>query len=192
MADLGLFSFKSAGELVAEQQAEELRLQEDARKRVFESSLAAHIRRCGESAKQAKQPVEQRMLDCLRRRKGEYDAEKLAAIAEQGGSAIYMMLTATKCRAAAAWLREILMPTNERPWGLDPTPLPDVPLEYIQAFGQRLQGQLQQAAEEGGQVEMPSRERIKEIILREVQKRARAAADAMEEVIADQLAEGGW
>ena len=192
MADLGLFSFKSAGELVAEQQAEELRLQEDARKRVFESSLAAHIRRCWESAKQAKQPVEQRMLDCLRRRKGEYDAEKLAAITQQGGSAIYMMLTATKCRAAAAWLREILMPTNERPWGLDPTPLPDVPLEYIQAFGQRLQAQLQQAAGQGGQVEMPSRERIKEIILREVQKRARTAADAMEEVIADQLAEGGW
>lgn len=192
MADLGLFSFKSTTELAAEEQAAELARQQERRAQVFESSLAAHIRRCWESAKTAKQPVEQRMLDCLRRRKGEYSAEKLKDISDQGGSAIYMKLTTTKCRAAAAWLREILLPSNERSWGLDPTPLPDVPRELIAQFGNQLLEQLQAVAAQGQQVEMPGEEQIKAIILREVQKKARAAADAMEAVIEDQLAEGGW
>lgn len=192
MADLGLFTFKSTSELAAEELAAEFARQQEQRAQVFESSLAAHIRRCWESAKISKQPVEQRMLDCLRRRKGEYSADKLKDIEEQGGSAIYMKLTTTKCRAAAAWLREILLPSNERAWGLDPTPIPDVPREFLVQFGNQLLQQLQAAAAQGQQVEMPNEEQVKSIILREVQKKARAAADAMEDVIADQLAEGGW
>ena len=192
MANLGLLTFKSTSELAAEAQAAEFAAQQAHRAQVFESSLAAHIRRCWESAKIAKQPHEQRMLDCLRRRKGEYSADKLKDIEEQGGSAIYMKLTTTKCRAAAAWLREILLPANERAWGLDPTPIPDVPREFLIQFGQRLAQQLQAAAAEGQPVEMPTEEQVKSIILREVQKKARAAADGMEDTIEDQLVEGGW
>ena len=92
------------------------------------ASLASHVRHRWHEAREARQEVEVRMTDNLRRRRGEYDADKLAAIREQGGSDIFLGITSVKCRAASAWLRETLMGTGvDRPWQIDATPLPDVP-----------------------------------------------------------------
>ncbi|WP_288365628.1 hypothetical protein [uncultured Marinobacter sp.] len=204
MASLGLLQYRSAGELHQEQEAQRLADEESRQRQLIESSLGAHIRRCWEEAKMAKQEVELRLLDCLRRRKGKYSPEKLAAIKQEGGSAIYMMLTNTKCRAAAAWIRDILMPTNERPWGLDPTPVAEVPPQYLmpvfQQFMQQFQQQhalaAQQAAEQGQQVPPVDPEQVmkkaEEHIRQAAQERARDAAERHEQVIADQLAEGKW
>lgn len=74
MANLGLLQYKSASEMHVEQAAEaqQMAAEEERRRQLVESSLGAHIRRSWESAKTAKQEVEYRLLDCLRRRKGEY------------------------------------------------------------------------------------------------------------------------
>ena len=182
MANLGLMGFKPAATLVAEEVAEQQRQEEIRRMQSVESSLASHIRRGFEAAKTAKQPIEQRLLDCARRQKGVYDEAKLRAIREEGGSELYPKITTTKCRAAAAWIRDILMPANGRPWGLDPTPVADVPPEYLQMFMQQL-GQAAQGK---------TRQEIEELIRREAQNRARDIAKRHEEVIDDQLTEGGW
>lgn len=182
MNNLGLMGFKPAATLVAEDLAEQQRLERERRTQSVESSLAAHIRSGFYSAKAAKQPLEQRLLDCARRQKGVYDESKLRAIREEGGSELYPKITTTKCRAAAAWIRDILMPTNGRPWGLDPTPVADIPPEYLQLFMQRL----------GESAQGKTKQEIEELIRREAQALASDIAERHEKVIDDQLAEGGW
>lgn len=189
MRDMGLLGFTPASTLIAQQQAEQNRLDDQRRREAVESSLAAHIRRGFEAAKTAKQEVERRLIDCGQRQKGIYPADKLMAIRAQGGSELYPKLTTTKCRAAGAWIRDILMPTSGRPWGLDPTPVSDIPPEVLEAFKQSLMARIQGDPEAAQSL---TRETLETMLLEEVEKRARAAADAHENVIADQLAEGGW
>jgi hypothetical protein len=88
--------------------------------------LASHLRKCWDAARQAKKPIENIMLRGLRQRNGEYEADKLNQIKQQGGSDIYMMITEVKCRAAESWLRDILLETGTPPWDLQSTPIPEL------------------------------------------------------------------
>ena len=47
--------------------------------------LASHVRSRWDSSRTAKRDLEERMLQCLRQRNGEYDPDKLQEITEQGG-----------------------------------------------------------------------------------------------------------
>ena len=114
----------------------------DARKAAQESNnqpviqgLAGHVRSMWTSALEAKrQSVEERMLQSLRQRRGEYDPEKLSAIKQQGGSEIYMMLTSNKCRAAGSWIRDVMLgQKNDKPWTIAPTPASDLPPQVMQS-----------------------------------------------------------
>ncbi|WP_110647601.1 portal protein [Salinicola peritrichatus] len=195
---LGLLQYRSSADMLADEQDAERQRQEEERRRrdIVEQSLSGHIRKSWENAKMAKNEVEQRMLDCLRRRKGEYDKTKLAQIRNEGGSEIYMMLTATKCRAASAWIRDILMPAHERPWGLEPTPVADIPAPYMQRLQMQVMQQIQQMVANGQQVDPQQQlamlEDAKDQLRSHVQKIARKAADRHEDLIDDQLTEGGW
>lgn len=179
---LGLLHFKPASEMKAEEAIEQQRADEERRLQAVETSLAGHIRSAFEAAKTAKQPIENRLLDCARRQKGEYESTKLKAIRAEGGSELYPKLTTTKCRAAAAWIRDILMPANGKPWGLEPTPVADIPPEYLQAFAQKMGERAQEMDEQ----------EIGDLVRREVQQIAKQIAERHEAVINDQLEEGGW
>lgn len=72
--------------------------------------------------------ISERLLEGLRTYKGMYDPQKLAEIKKFGGSEVYARVTATKCRAASALLRDVFL-GQERPWDLDPTPNPDIPMD---------------------------------------------------------------
>ena len=182
MSNLGLLHFQSASDLKAEEEAQRQAEESERRMRQVESSLSGHIRKCYESAKTSKREIERRLLDCAKRQKGEYDAEKLRAIREEGGSELYPKLTTTKCRAAAAWIRDILMPSNGRPWGLEPTPVADIPPEYLMMFAQKL----------GERAQGMDQKQVEDLLRREVKAKARETADRHEELINDQLTEGGW
>jgi hypothetical protein len=138
---LGLLQYKSASDLHAEDQAARQESDLARQTALVESSLASHIRRCFSDAKVAKEPIERRLLDCQRRHKGVYDDDKLRTIAEEGGTTIYPKITTTKTRAAAAWIRDVLMPALGRPWGLDPTPVADIPPALVQAFVLKMQAE---------------------------------------------------
>ena len=179
---LGLLHFKPASEMKADEEAEYQQREEARRMQAVESSLSGHIRGAFDAAKTAKEPIESRLLDCARRQKGEYSAEKLAAIREEGGSELYPKITTTKCRAAAAWIRDILMPANGKPWGLEPTPVSDIPPEYLQTFAQKM----------GERAQNMDEQEIGDLVRREVQQIAKQIAERHEAVINDQLEEGGW
>lgn len=190
--NLGLVQFQSNAEIEAEKQAEIAARQSAVERQVWESSLVAQIHRDWSRAKRAKERVDDRLLDCMRRRNGEYDPTKLAAIRSQGGSEIYMQLTATKCRALASWIRDVIL-SVDRAWGLEPTPVTEIPAPVLQVIQQRVYADLQRRAQQGeqfdSQAEMTAAlDQIKADAL----EAARAAADRMEAKIDDQFHEGGW
>lgn len=160
--------------------------------------LAAHARKRWESARESKRTLEERMLQCLRQRNGEYDPEKLADIKRQGGSEIYIQLTSVKCRAATSWLRDTLLGVGaDKPWSIEATPEPTLPPELMQELMASMQQQLQAMMEQGGGVpdEIQLREaamQMKDSAMRKLREEADERVDRMELKMEDQLIEGGW
>lgn len=165
------------------------------------SSLASHVRKRWADARDSRRSVDDRLVDSLQRRHGEYDAEKLAEIRQFGGSEMFLGITSVKCRAASAWLRETLLGTGlDRPWTLEHTPMPDLPPEVYQEMQQELQKELmklyQQAMQTGQEV---TQEQIVELAKtykskarNELEEESRTRVSRMEDKIEDQLVEGGW
>lgn len=82
-----------------------------------------------------------RMLSALRQFNGQYDPALLAEINAFGGSTIYARLTATKCRGATSLLRDIYI-AQDRPWGLEASSDPDIPVEIFTAITQQVQTEI--------------------------------------------------
>jgi hypothetical protein len=158
--------------------------------------LASHVRERWELAKSAKNAPEQRLLQCLRQRNGEYDPDKLAAIRAQGGSEIYMMLTSTKCRGASSWLRDTLLGTGaDKPWTLDCTPIPDLPPEVkrmaLSAINQAVQMMIQTTGQTPPEeVIRAELEKMRDGAMRVLFDEAKKRVERMEQKMEDQLVEG--
>ena len=159
--------------------------------------LSQHVETVWQSNKMAKHIHQNVMIDCLRMRRGEYPPDKLSAIRQQGGSEVFMMLPGVKCRAAESWIRDVMFPeSGERPFQIEPTPLPDIPPEILQQIQQIAQGEIQLAQQKGL---YPSPEklrlRVSQLqvdIKRRVKEAARTSCDLMEDEIDDLLTEGDW
>ena len=65
----------------------------------FVTQLSAEIYHQWTVNSDAKREVEKEDLASLRQKKGEYEPRKLAEIRKQGGSEIFMKITAVKCHA---------------------------------------------------------------------------------------------
>lgn len=195
----GLTLLRVVGNAELERQ-ERVRLEQEVQARQNSDlllGLAAHIRRCWDAARVAKEQIDDIMLKALRQRNGEYEAEKLNAIRQQGGSEVYMMLTEVKCRAAESWLRDILMDTGTPPWDLQPTPIPDLSPTQSEEVQQALAEQVVQAIQQTGQAPTPGMiGEMRELVAQEFRFRvlqaAQARVDRMKLKIEDQFAQGGW
>lgn len=192
----GLTLVQSAAEIASEEQAIRDAEQAEREQEQFITSLAGHLRKCWEQARDHKRPIEERMLQSRRALNGEYDPDKLAKIREQGGSEIYMMLTATKCWGAKAWIREVLMPPDDSPFGIEPTPLPDLPEDIHTAIRQRLENDAMMAMQAGMPITpelfQQVQEKLEAKVLNETQRIAKERAGKMEVKIQDAFAEGSW
>lgn len=92
------------------------------------SALAGHVRAAWGVNKLSKMKVDESLLRCLRARRRVYSPGQLAVIQQNGGmNIVFADLTETKCRAGSAWIRDVVLPVGERPWGLEPTPLAELP-----------------------------------------------------------------
>lgn len=157
------------------------------------AGLSGHIERFWQSAYSAKTHIHLTMLRNLRQRMGIYEPTTLQEIRDQGGSEIYMMLTQGKCRGAESWLREIVCNEIDPPWGLDPTPMPDLPPGVTQAI---IGSIAQQAIAAGWEIDDTRIDDrlivVKDAAMRKIKAMARKLADRHELVIAEQFAKGGW
>jgi len=159
--------------------------------------LASHLRKCWDAARQAKKPIENIMLKGLRQRNGEYEADKLNQIKQQGGSDIYMMITEVKCRAAESWLRDILLETGTPPWDLQSTPIPELEPGQLAEIERSFAADVVTIIEREGQAPDPARMgELREMVAQEYRFKLLQAADnrarGMKTKISDQFAQGGW
>ena len=160
--------------------------------------LASHVRSRWDSARTAKRKLEERMLQCLRQRNGEYDPDKAQELAEQGGSDIFINLTSVKCRAATSWLRDTLLGSGaDKPWSIQGTPEPTMPPEILQELQATLAQQLMTHIEQGGMP--PSQDELRQLAMqmkdeamRQLKEESDERVARMERKMEDQLAEGGW
>jgi len=121
----------------------------------------------------------------------------LAQIRAQGGSEIYMMLTSIKCRAAIAWINDILFPPGDKPWKVGPTPIAELDEETGASIQEYVIAEAQQWQMEAQQVLPPEalKERIKQLrdqMSERMQEEADKIAERMDKKIEDQTVEGGW
>ena len=191
---MSLVPFRTAAQLEEEARA----TSEKSQAKPIIQSLAAHVRERWEEAKDAKRDIEERMVDNLTRRRGQYDSQKLAQIRSFGGSEIFMGITSVKCRAACAWLRDTLMGTGlDRPWQLEHTPEPELPPEVaVNLQNALVQQEVQQFAMTGmlpdPQVLQEKMQAAKEMVAKQLKEEAKRRIERMSTKIEDQLLEGGW
>lgn len=196
----GIVEVKSAAQTVADQQTQ---ADSAAPAPVFNPNdqlvdrLSAHIDRIWQTNRTAKSMHQTTMVDCLRQRNGEYTPDKLAAITQQGGSQLFMMLTSVKCRAGESWVRDVIFPeSGDRPFEINPTPLPDIPPDVLQQIqqiaGQELQMLMQQGAYPTPDAQRVRVDQLKDIINTRVKEQAKRACARMEDEVDDILTEGNW
>lgn len=160
--------------------------------------LAGYLRQCWDAALTAKRPIEDRMLRAMRQRSGEYEADKLNAIKQQGGSEIFMTITEVKCRAAESWLRDILLDTGEPPWDIVPTPIPDLSAQQKSEIENAFASKIIEMIHSTGQAprDRESFDQMREMVAQDYRFKmledAQSRADRMKSKIADQFAQGGW
>jgi hypothetical protein len=184
-------------ELARQEREEADRALQDRQNEPLMLGITAYMRECWDAAQIAKRPIEYEMLRALRQRNGEYEADKLRQIRDQGGSEVYMMITEVKCRAAESWLRDILLDTGTPPWDLDATPLPElspVQLQEIQAaFADEVMKLVQTTGQAPSKMEMLQlREMVAQDYRFELLQEAQVRVDKMKLKISDQFAQGGW
>jgi hypothetical protein len=157
--------------------------------------LAAHLRRLWEPAKRAKLPIETKMFKALRQRNGEYEQTIANAIAQQGGSAVYMMVTETKCRGAESWLRDILLEDGKIPFQVAPSPKPalnpDTEQRITESFSQKVMESMQSGQPQDPQAQADMKELAQQEVRNAISEEAQETADNMQTKIEDQFAEGG-
>lgn len=183
---------------VADMEAEAKSRSDELQNQEYIQGLAAHARTRWEESRDAKQDLEERMLQCVRQRNGEYDPDVRAEIEEQGGSDIFVQLTSVKCRAATSWLRDTLLGTgNDKPWAIEATPQPELPEEVLQSLQAQLSTEIMNVVQQTGQ--MPSEEELRQIALSMkdeamnlAKEEAAERVKRMELKMEDQLLEGSW
>lgn len=103
---------------IDERQTNEERILDEARAIIHSLSAKA------DEAVRAKTLVEQRWVDDLRLYRGVYDKKTLADFEDDKRSKAFVKLTRHKTNGWSARLFDLLFPTDEKNWGIQPTPLP--------------------------------------------------------------------
>lgn len=189
---------KTVRQIFAEEEREKQQRLDDEQKAPPLQGLTVYTKQRWHEALEAKKPIADEMRDALRRRQGQYDPAKLAAIRAEGGSDIWMSITGVKCRAAFAWLRDALTGAgSDKPWSVDSTPVPEMNEDAIATAQQAAQMEIQEVAMLTGVMPTPEEEieimdKARDNALKIVKDEARKEAQDTELRMEDVLVEGGF
>lgn len=197
------FDANTALRVFNNQDLEERELQEKEAKKLVKEPAAPELLRYVEEAfreaadERRDEGIDEKLLDALRRRKGEYSAADLAKYKAQGSSTVFVPLTEQKCNGAEAWMSDVLLPYGDKIWALDPTPLPDLDETTEQGIVAKTMEQVfLQVASTGITPDTTSVEDLARSMREDLEeareKEARRRADNMEKMIEDQLKESDW
>lgn len=87
-------------------------------------AFASRLSRLAQDQVAKKAELEQRWLSDLRQYHGEYEAGDLEKMKQAGGSQVFVNITRNKTHAFSARLQDMLFPTDDRSWAIQPTPVP--------------------------------------------------------------------
>jgi len=189
------------------QQIELKQYAQDTREKRTMDSLSSHIAKIWEKVRDENKTVRQQMVEELDICKGKYPNDKLAAIKQFGGSTSYFRLLENKCRAASSWVADIYWSNGKPPYGINPTPIPELPEDSQAKIQQLLIGVQQQMMQDaqmrqqaGEQVDpqmyQAQLEEIKEQVqqkeITRIKEEAQEKADNMLRLIEDQNEQGGF
>lgn len=142
----------------------------------------------------ARQEIEQRWLRDIAQYHGRYDLPTLKNLSAAEKSQIFINQTGPKTDALSARLNDLLFPTDDRNWGIGPTPVPALAAE-AKAAAKRARQAISEAEASTGQPDEV--EKIRTAVdameidarIRAEMAEARRRADLMQEEIQDQLIE---
>ena len=196
---MGILQVVSEGQLQAQEAAqldEEARIRGEAQPSEEEVGLAGYVRGTWRDYRNARTEInlDTRISNALRSYNGRYSPEKLAKIRQFGGSEVYSRIVTVKCRGTTAMLRDVFL-SSEQPWGLAPTPIPDIPTPIMDGIEQLVQTELQQMAVMGMPEPSPAQieQRVAQLsqeAYRKTVDRAEGEARKAEQYLQDILIEG--
>jgi hypothetical protein len=164
-------------------------------------SLAAYIEaRYHEAAsRRAAEGIDEQVAAGMRALRKQFSPREIALMMEAGegaADAIYSGVTETKARGGRAWLLDILANAKDKPFTIEPTPMPELPPAAEDAIVERLYADV--AAQYGPDAaaipaEIEERaSRLKNEALKRAKELAKAAAIRVEQRIHDRITESGW
>jgi hypothetical protein len=115
--------FGPSGEAIDPQQARE---GEEARTEMLARALVQKMQDKINLRISQRKDTELRLLDDLRQYHGKYPPEKAAKIVAAGGSDEFVNITRPKTNQFIARLQDMLLPTDDKNWGIEPTPVPSI------------------------------------------------------------------
>ena len=164
------------------------------------AQIVGDLERVAVDRVQRRKHHEDRWLNDMRQYYGRYDETTARKMTEANGSRLFVNLTRAKTNAMSARLMDLLFPTDDRNWGIAPTPVPELTQRAQMAAdrAREAQAQLEQAAaaaQEQGQPAPPEMQaEVDELqaeadgfqeILTEARTRSEAMADEIEDILVE-------
>lgn len=143
--------------------------------------------------KESETGIQESLLDCVRRKNGEYSPEKLSRIRETGMADQFLPVTGMKCRAIESFILDIYMKSGgKRIWRLKPTPVPDLPEGVVGNIVSKVMESFS-----SGEITTPdeayrSASDMRSRIVSESYLKSQDVAEDVSRQIDDYLVEGGW
>lgn len=158
-------------------------------------NLSRFVRSAFDESKRAKDlNLTERLLDCARRRRGEYHPAKLAEIRSAGGSEVWLNLTEMKCLATEAWVKDLYSPFADKIVSLEPTPVPDIDPKLAQQVTMVVQAEMAAIEQQGAMIHpMAALTRANELydsLLMQNREMAKQRTVRGEQKVLDQMVEG--
>ena len=178
--------YEQADDYEAPPEAEQAR--EAARVRTVLQSVVDRLEKEAVARVGKRDVTEQRWLANLLQFNGEYDEKTRIELSKGKRSQLFINITRPKTNAVEARLSDMLFPTDDKNWGIKPTPNPRL------ADMAKLADQMPPTPEgiPPDQAQAPTPEQQKAIQARLVLDAAKKRAEAMEKEIDDQLRECGY
>lgn len=152
-------------------------------------ALDQELGRRFKAAQEARKRIDGDMAKSQRLREGRYSPKAWASLKNSGGSKTFFNITEQKCAAAEANLIDLFLFSASRAWGIEATPIPELPAEEVA-------GIMQEAFAETGALEGEDFQAVFDALERRAKTALKADADQraerMQDLIDDEFKEGGW
>lgn len=135
--------------------------------------------------------IEKRWLTDLQQYHGKYEDSTLSELVENKKSRLFINMTRSKTNACEARLSDMLFPTDDRNWGIQPTPVPELTVEAEDVALRSAEAKQQAVANPENQAmqQQAAQAEQEAAAIHARMEEARKRARSMEEEIADHLKE---